>query len=104
MLITKASTFQSGVRKYAQRTSLAIGPFSLRVITVVLLAALLLFYLAQSTAGATKAYQIQKLEDLKHQLNLEKERLQIEAIRLKSLNSIKDTTSRLNLEPAKLIN
>lgn len=104
MLITHSATYQSGLRKYNLKPNLRLGPFSVRVITLILAAILGLFYLSQTTQSSTKTYQIQDLTSKQHQMEVEKERLQIEAIRLKSLNEIQKTTSSLNLEPVKKIN
>jgi len=62
-----------------------VGPLSLRFITLLILAALALFYLAQSSQSATKNYKVRELELTKQGLKEENERLEIETLRLKSL-------------------
>ena len=52
-----------------------IGPLSLRFITLLILAALALFYLAQSSQSATKNYKVRELELTKQGLSEENERL-----------------------------
>lgn len=85
--------------KPAIKKEIKIGPLSLQFLTVILLAVLALFYLAQSTQSATRNYQLQELQDKQNKLTQENERLEVEAVRLKSLNEIKNTTQSSNLEP-----
>lgn len=98
MLITKSKTVKSGVRKRTVNRVVRIGPLSLRFITLIMFAALALLYLAQSTQSATKTYTTQELKIQKDELFKEKERLDIEATRLKSLQQIQNDVSRLGLE------
>jgi putative Mn2+ efflux pump MntP len=72
---------------------------SSKIIGFVLLALLGLFYLAQSTQSATRNYTIQNLEDKKKELETAKDEMTVEAMRLKSLNSIQEKSKELNLEP-----
>lgn len=101
MLITNSNDNQYGIRKRTIGRELKIGPLSIQFVVIIILAALALLYLAQSTQGATKNYKLRELEDQKSKLRLENERLEIESVRLKSLNEIKNNSERLNLEVAK---
>lgn len=101
MLITKSNTIEEGMRKHTLKKEINIGPLSLQFITIIFLAVLALFYLAQSTQSATKTYKARESEDQKSQLEGENQRLQIEIIRLKSLNEIKNGIQSINLEPTK---
>lgn len=70
-----------------------VGPLSLRFITLLILAALALFYLAQSSQSATKNYKVRELELTKQGLHEENERLEIETQRLKSLTEAQKLTN-----------
>jgi len=98
MLITNSKTFTPGVRKRTINRVVHVGPLSLRFITLIMFAAIALFYLAQSTQSATKNYAVRGLEINKEELTKEKERLQIEATRLKSLTAIDQDLDKLNLQ------
>lgn len=99
MLIPKSNNYTPGFRHRTWARTLAVGPLSLRFVVVALLAAAALFYLAQTTSGATRNYKIQDLQEQVVQLKDENQRLQIEAVRLKSLNEIRESTKDLNLQP-----
>lgn len=100
MLITNSDSTTEGVRKRTVNRVVQIGPLSLRFITLIMLAAVALFYLAQSTQSATKRYTVRELELQKDDLSKEKDRLNIEATRLKSLPEIQGNVDRLGLQPA----
>jgi hypothetical protein len=101
MLITNQNSLESGVRKRTIGREIKLGPLSLSFVTVVILAGLALFYLAQSTQSATNNYQIRELEDKKAEIANENKRLEVEAVRLKSLNEIKKSTENGALEENK---
>lgn len=98
MLITNKDTVEYGIRKRTIGREIKVGPLSLSFVTVIVLAALALFYLAQSTQGATKNYAVTELGNKKTQLEDENKRLEVESVRLKSLNEIKKSTENGNLE------
>ena len=98
MQITSSKTTKQGVRKRTVNRSVHVGPLSLRFITIIMFAAVALFYLAQSTQSATKSYTIYGLELKKDELAKENERLEIETTRLKSLQKIQEGVDRLGLE------
>jgi len=101
MLITNQNTMDLGTRKRTIGREVKIGPVSLSFVSIIILAALALFYLAESTQGATKNYQVRELEDQKTQLVQEQQRLEVESVRLKSLSEIKQSTENGNLEENK---
>jgi hypothetical protein len=74
-----------------------VGPLSLKFISLIILASIALFYLAQTTQSATKTYQIRELRLKKENLMEENRRLEIEAIRLKSLKQISEGLENINL-------
>lgn len=80
---------EDGVRKYNVNRSLSIGPVSVKILTIASLASLLLLYLAQTTQGATKSYEVQAMEEDRQELVEDVERLKLEAQRLQALSKIK---------------
>lgn len=98
MLVTSSDSSRTGVRKRTINRMVHIGPLSLRFMTLIFLAVVVLFYLAQSTQSATKKYTIRELENKKQELTGEKDRLQIETTRLKSLQEIQKGVTNLGLE------
>lgn len=101
MLITNSNNFQTGVRRRTIGRSFSVGPISVKVLTILILAAAALFYLAQTTQSATKNYKLRELEIQKTQLKEENERLQVESIRLKSLNNLAETAKQMGMENKK---
>jgi len=101
MLLVKTHNLDFGIRKRTVTREIKLGPVSLQFITVVFLAILVLFYLAQSTQSATQGYKTREMEDQKNMLSQENEKLQIDAIKLQSLNEIRNNAQSYNLEQAK---
>ncbi len=98
MLITRSNILEAGVRKRTIGRAISFGPISLRFVTILILAAFALFYLAQSTQSATRNYKIQELERDKKKIETETERLKAERYRLRSLNNIQESSQKLGLE------
>ena len=98
MLITKENTWEPGYRKRTINKEFKIGPLSMKFITIALIAVGALFFLAQSTQSSSKKYQIMQLQDAKVQLESQSKELEIEAVRLKSLNEIKSSSESLGLQ------
>ena len=99
MLITKSNSTSLGTRKRTLFRSVSLGPTSVRLVGVVLLALLSLFYLAQQTQSATRNYAIQDLESKKKTIESVKEDMSLEALRLKSLQEVQNKAKELGLEP-----
>ncbi|KKP88882.1 MAG: hypothetical protein UR93_C0006G0015 [Berkelbacteria bacterium GW2011_GWA2_35_9] len=100
MILTNKNTDKVGVKKRTIEQSVKIGPLSLKFITLLIFAALTLFYLAQSTQSATKKYQLRELQVTQSQLEEDRETLEAEALRLKSLKEIETKIEKLELKPA----
>jgi hypothetical protein len=66
--------------------------------TLIMLAIVALFYLAQSTQSATKSYSIRELELQKDDLGKQKDRLDIEAARLQSIQTIQTNVDKVGLQ------
>ena len=97
MLITSSKSAKHGTKKRTINRAVHIGPLTLRFITLIIFAAVVLFYLAQSTQSATKKYTVRELEMQKTDLTQKKLRLEVEADRLKSLPNIQESVGRLGL-------
>ena len=68
--------------------ALTLGPSATRVLLVVFFSVLLLLYLAQSTQGATRQYEVRNLEDSLSLLQQDRAQLDLESVRLQALNAI----------------
>lgn len=88
MLIAKTNTQIPGMRKHTVTRAVSLGQVSFKFITIGLLAALALLYLAQNTQSANRSYQLRSLTEERVKLQQERERLEVESIRLRSLDSI----------------
>ncbi|OQA04730.1 MAG: hypothetical protein BWY68_00155 [bacterium ADurb.Bin400] len=76
-----------------------IGPTAIKFVAIVICAVLALVYLTQSTAGANRSIKVRGLETKRGQLLLEKERLEVEQTRLKSLKEIDGGVEKNVMEP-----
>lgn len=99
MLITNSNIWQTGARKRTLKRTLSLGPISLKIVTIFIFIALALFYLAQSTQSASRNFRIQELEREKEKTQVEKETLEVEAVRLKSLGEVRKEALNLGLQP-----
>lgn len=99
MLLTNKNTDEIGIQKRTIERTVKIGPLSLKLITLLIFAALTLFYLAQSTQSATKKYELRDLKLTQEKLDSDQETLEAEAMRLKSLKEIEPKITDLNLQP-----
>lgn len=69
---------------------LSLGPITVKLLAVLVLALLSIFYLFQSNSSAAKAYVTQGLQQKQDDLTAENEKMQYEAERLKSLSHAED--------------
>jgi len=88
-----------GVKKRTIERRFVFGPNTLKVLIIVVLAAISLFYLSQSSQSQTKNYIISDLEQNKKDANAQKEQLEVEANRLKALSLIQDKAKEKQMEP-----
>lgn len=84
-------------KKRSINQELRIGPISVRFVTIILITVLSIIYLAQSNLTATKGYQLKELQEREEELNLENERLEVEASRLKALKNIEKVAREKNM-------
>lgn len=96
---TNSNSAVSGARKKTIGREIVIGPTAIKFVTIFIIAILALVYLAQSTAGANRSMKVRDLSDRQSQLDLEKERLEVEQTRLKSLKEIESNMPQGSLEP-----
>ncbi len=87
MLLTKKE-MPNNFRSRTINSSVSIGPLTLKFITVIVIAALCILYLAQSTQGATQNYKVREMEQKQAELEKENERLDVEAVRLQALKNV----------------
>ncbi|MBI4022568.1 hypothetical protein HY375_00140 [Candidatus Berkelbacteria bacterium] len=88
--LTVGNQHADGVQKHTIERTVQLGPVSLRILTIASVASLALFYVAQTTQSATKAYAVQALDQTRQELQEDVERLELEAERLQSLPAIQD--------------
>jgi len=88
LTITNSSHNMAGVRKKTIGREIVIGPNAIKFVAIAIFAILAIVYLTQSTAGANRSVKVGNLDDKKTQLQMEKERLEVEQTRLKSLKEI----------------
>jgi hypothetical protein len=88
MLITNGTITTPGVRRRTIHRQVNVGPITLRVVSIVIVAAAALIALAQSTQSATKNYKVEELK--KAVTNKEKEisDMESEAVRLTALQRL----------------
>ncbi len=88
MLIAKTNNQRDGVRKRTLENPLRFGQVSLKFMLVGILAAVALLYMAQSTQSAARTYELHNLEKTQKELLNQRDRLEVESIRLRSLESV----------------
>lgn len=103
LAITNSNSVIQGARKKTIGREIIIGPTAIKFVTIAIFAILAMIYLAQSTAGANRSVKIRNLDEQSSQLLLEKERLEVEQTRLKSLKEIDNGTEKNVMEPVTTI-
>jgi hypothetical protein len=99
VLVTVNSRKSRGQRKRTiKKQQVNFGPMALRFVTITVLALLTLVYLVQSTKGSTKRIEVTKMEDKKAILQDERQEIELEAIRLRAIQKLKDNKIT-DLEP-----
>jgi len=97
--VTNSDSLNPNIRKKTIGREIIIGPNAIKFIAIAIFAILALIYLAQSTAGANRSIKIQEQNDQKNNLNLERERYEVEETRLKSLKEIESGIEKNSMEP-----
>lgn len=94
--VTNSNSNISGRRKKTINREIVIGSTAIKFIAITILAILGIVYLNQSTAGANRSMKISDLDSRKSELGLERERLESEQTRLKSLKEIDNGIAKSN--------
>lgn len=89
-----------GLRKRGIERRVVLGPNAVKVLAIAVLAAFSLFYLSQSSQSASKNYIVSNLEDQNNKAAAEKDRLEVEANRLKALSIIQEKAQQQGMEPS----
>lgn len=85
-------------KRTLKKQPVAVGPNALRFITIFVLAILTMIYLIQSTKGSTKQMEVTNLEDKTEVLKSERQDIELEAVRLKSTQSLKTNADMAGYE------
>ncbi len=98
MFIVGKRSKDLGVKKRSVEQRVVLGPNAVKILAIVVLAAFSLFYLSQSSQSAAKNYIVSGLDDENSKLTAEKERLEVEANRLKALSIIQEKAQEKGME------
>jgi hypothetical protein len=98
MFIVGSRSKDLGLRKRSIKQRLVLGPNAIKIFAIVVLAVFSLFYLSQSSQSAAKNYIVSGLEDENNKVTAEKERLEVEANRLKALSIIQEKAQQKGME------
>jgi len=99
LVFTNSNSMLLGRRKKSVKREFVVGANAIKFISIAIAAILAVIYLSQSTAGASRSVKIREYESQKSALMLEKERLEAEQTRLKSLKEIDSGVEKQILEP-----
>ena len=99
VLTLSPSGYYGRKAKSTKYHSLRLGPVSVRVLSVFLLMALALLYIAQSQTSATKGYEIKDLEKTKQEIINKNQELSIKASKLRSIQKLTREVPNLDLIP-----
>jgi len=99
LVFTNSNSVLLGRRKKSVKREFVVGANAIRFVTIGIAAILAVVYLSQSTAGASRSVKIREFESQKSALMLEKERLEAEQTRLKSLKEIDSGVEKQVMEP-----
>lgn len=102
-VVTNSRSFELGKRKKTVGRQIVIGGTAIKFIAITIMAVLAVVYLSQSTAGASRSIKIRDYESQKDDLNLQKERLEAEQTRLKSLREIDSGIEKQPMEPVSAV-
>ena len=104
LTITNSNETKTGVGKKTLKREIVIGPSAIKFVTIAIFGILLLVYLAQSTAGANRSVRVREYTDKQAELELQKERLEVEKYRLESLSEIDSQVEKATMEPISQVN
>lgn len=99
LTVTNSNSNNRGTRKKTIGREIVIGPNAIKFIAITIFAILAMIYLAQSTAGANRSIKVRDLDTKQSELKLQKERLEVEQTRLRSLKEIDNSSGQNGLQP-----
>jgi cell division protein FtsL len=90
--LQKNQVYRRGANTYSlARTRPSLGPISTAVIVIALIALMGMLYLTQVTKTNSLGYKVSSLRSRESQLQREKDDLDIEAVRLQSIERVKSS-------------
>lgn len=98
MFIVGKRSKDLGQKKRMINQRVVLGPNMVKILAIVVLAVFSLFYLSQSSQSAAKNYIVSGLEEENNKVTAEKERLEVEANRLKALSIIQEKAQEKGME------
>jgi len=101
-VVTNSNSANIGIKKRTVGRKFFVGPKTTRFIAIVIFSAMGLLYLTQSTQGADRSYKVRDLSAQKSQLSEQRDRLQVEASRLESLNEIDKSVNPQSQDQAQM--
>ena len=99
LTITNSRDTNIGIKKSAVKREIVIGPTAIKFITLSIFAILALVYLTQATQGANRSIKVRDVSDKKAEIQLKQERLEVEKVRLQSLQQIDQSIQKPSMEP-----
>ncbi len=99
LTITNSKESNLGIKKRSMKREVAVGNNAIKFIAVAVFATLALIYLTQATEGANRSLRVRDITDKKAELELKKERLEVEKVRLQSLQQIDQNIEKPTMEP-----
>jgi hypothetical protein len=97
-VVTNSNSVELGKKKKTIRREITIGPTAIKFISITIAAILAVVYLSQSTAGANRSIKVQDIENKKSDIVLERESLETEQARLRSLKTIDDSIAKPDMQ------
>lgn len=92
-----------GKRVATIKRKLKLGPISLNFVTLIIIALITLFYLAQTQMSTGKKSQIRDLVKEKRELQRDLASLEVEAAKARSMVNLEKKLTELNMVPIKKI-
>jgi len=102
--ITPIGVANGGKRNSTLTDSFKIGPTSIKFVTVIIVALVTLFYLAQVQLEGAKKLKVTELTKKQENLDEENKRLETEVVRLQSIQTIKKEAESLDMVPVQQVN
>jgi cell division protein FtsL len=96
--INKYGKKKKGLRQYTFKGNLKLGVTSVGFITILMVCMLSILYLIQTNRTVTYGFEIEKYDQEIESLREEKEKLELEAAKLRSTSQIKENLEKLNMQ------